>query len=135
MSEFKHCMLFSISEIKYLARCTRLKHGQQQAIDQVAYIANAACNTTISINGQRLIEQCLGNEIRDHAAIIELTIGAVGIENAHNTRIELILPVVFHGQRFAKTLAFIITCTWPNRIDVAPVIFALWMHERISICF
>src|SRR5207237_2290772 len=31
------------------------------------------------------------------------------------------------------TFAVVRTCTWPNRIDVTPVIFALWMHERISI--
>ncbi len=45
----------------------------------------------------------------------------------------LVLAVIFHRQRFAQAFAFIIAGTRANRIDIAPVIFGLWMYQRIAI--
>ena len=45
------------------------------------------------------------------------------------------IPVIGHGHRFGEPLGFIINAARSDRIHVAPVIFALRMHERIAVTF
>ena len=41
--------------------------------------------------------------------------------------------MVGHGHCFGETLRFVVNAARPDRIDVAPVIFLLWMHQRIPV--
>src|ERR1700721_3608723 len=40
---------------------------------------------------------------------------------------------VIEEQRFRATLALVVARTYPDRIDVAPILFRLRMHQRIAI--
>src|SRR5579872_6277683 len=133
MGVFEYGVLFGVAEVEYFASRARRKHCSHQAIYQIAYIADAAGNAAIAVDSQRLIAQSLRNKIGDHAPIVYLTIRTIGIENAHDSCIHLVLPVIFHGQGFAQSLALVVASSWPDGIDVAPVIFALRMHQRIAI--
>src|SRR5437016_2765745 len=115
-------MLLWIAQIKHFPSGARLEHCQHQTLDQITHITDAACPAAVSIDGKWLVLQCLSDEIGDHAPIVDLTVGAIGVKDAHDTGVKLKLPIVLHRQRFTQTLTLIIASTWTNRIDVPPVI-------------
>src|SRR5258708_27740227 len=131
---FKHGMLFCVAEIKYLTRCMWFEHSPHQAIDKITHITNTACDAPITIDRQRLIKQSLCNKVRYHTPIVNLTIRTICIKNTDDARIHSVLAIVLHCQCLAQTLALVITGAWPDRIDVSPVIFTLWVDQWISIC-
>ena len=44
--------------------------------------------------------QRLGHEVRNHAAIVDVQAGTVGIENPHQPRVDLLISPVRRNQRF-----------------------------------
>src|ERR1044071_1154 len=60
---------------------------------------------------------------------------AIGVEDARDAYVHIVLSMVVHHQSFGDTLAFIITTANPDRIDVSPVAFGLRMNLRVAINF
>src|SRR5260370_5602695 len=87
----------------------------------------------MAVDGERLVLEGLGNEVGDHASIVHLAIGTVGVEDAHDTYVSLVLPVMFHSECLAEPFAFIIASAWPDRIDIAPIVFGLRVDQRIAV--
>ena len=48
---------------------------------------------------------------------------------------QLVLAHVVEDQRLGAALALVVAGAQPDRIDVAPVVFALRMHRRIAVDF
>src|SRR5260370_40828164 len=109
------------------------EHGAHQSLDQVADVADTACNAAIAVNGQILIFQRLRYEIRDHAPIFHLAVGTIRVEDTHKAGVQLELAIKFHRQRFAEALALVIARARADWVDVAPISFALWMLQRIAV--
>ena len=61
--------------------------------------------------------------------------GTIRIEDADNTNIDFMLAVIVKEQCFSRAFAFIITGPHPDRIDIAMIVFRLWMHGRVAINF
>ena len=45
------------------------------------------------------------------------------------------LPVIVKKQCFRASFSFVVTGTWPDRINVTPVVLFLWMYRGIAIDF
>src|SRR5581483_11766875 len=42
-------------------------------------------------------------------------------------------PWVGHRERLGEALRLVVDAAWPDRVDVAPVVLALGVHERIPV--
>ncbi len=84
---------------------------------------------------QRLSGQGLGQERRDRATVPETHPGPIGIENAYDLGVQLMRPVVRHGNGFGEALGFIVNTARADRIHIPPVRLGLGMDERIPINF
>src|ERR1044071_5775014 len=60
-------------------------------------------------------------------------VGSVSIKNASHLDRQPMLPAIIEEQRLRASLAFIITGSQSDRIDVAPITFRLRVDCRISI--
>jgi len=58
---------------------------------------------------------------------------AVGVEDAGNADVDFVLAVVIEKQGFRAALAFVVATADADGVDVAPVVFGLWMHRRVAI--
>jgi hypothetical protein len=58
---------------------------------------------------------------------------SVGIENPDNPNIELVLPIIIKKKRLCTSFAFIIAGADSDTVNIAPVIFRLGMHGRITV--
>ena len=59
----------------------------------------------------------------------------VSVEDARQVRADAACAVVGHGERLAVTLGLVVNRARTNRIHVAPVLFRLRMHGRITVAF
>ena len=64
---------------------------------------------------------------------VELETRAVGVEDAHDMRVHAAIAVIGHGQRFGKTLGFVVDRTRSDRIDMSPIGLGLGMNVRVAI--
>ena len=77
--------------------------------------------------------QRLDDEVADHAAVVGVHARAVGVEDAHDLDVELVLAVVVEEQGFGAALAFVVAAADADGVDVAPVVFGLRMDSGIAI--
>ena len=80
-----------------------------------------------------LARERLHDEIRDNAPVLGMHARAVGVEDACDFDLELMLAVIVEEQRFSAALAFVVAGARADRIDVAPIVFGLGMDCRIAI--
>src|SRR5208337_2407616 len=85
------------------------------------------------IDGQGFTLQCLHNEVRDHAAVIRVQAGTIGIEDPHQMCIDTSRTVIGHYQRFGKTLGLVVYGPRTDRVYIAPVALRLRMFERLAV--
>src|SRR5215469_7215202 len=126
-------MFFGVTEVEYLTFCLGHKHRPHQPVDKIIYIADATGLPTVAMHRHRLLGESLHNEVGNHAPVIELAIWTVGIEDPDNPGIEIILAVKLCGNSFSQPLTLVITGTWSGRIDIAPVLFCLWVDQRVAV--
>ena len=77
----------------------------------------------------------LADEGGHHAAILEPHARAVGVEDADDLRVDLVIAMIGHGHRLGETLGFVVDAARPDGIDVAPVFLGLRMDERVAVAF
>src|SRR5579862_7568013 len=92
----------------------------QEPIDLVAHIAEAAGLVAIAVDGEVLSANSLLHEIGHDTAIIQLHARAVGIEDANDVRIDLVVAAVGYSGRFGETLRLVVDGAWADRIHVSP---------------
>src|SRR5215469_16252152 len=126
-------MFFRIAEIENLAFRLGHEHCPYQPIDEVIDVADATGLLPISVYGNRLIGECLDDEVWNHSPIIQLAIGAIGVKYAHDSGIKIILAMKLRGNRFTESLALIIAGARPSGVDVAPVLFSLRVYQGIPL--
>lgn len=108
-------------------------HEAHKAFDQVVYIAKAACLLARAVERDVLPFKRLHNEVAHHTAVVGVHARAVGVEYAGHTNVKLVLAMVVKKQGFGATLAFVVAAANANRVDIAPVVFCLWMHSWVAI--
>ena len=77
--------------------------------------------------------QCLRDEVRHGAAVADAHARAVGVEDPDDLRVQAVVAVVRHRDRFGKPLGFVVDAARADRIHVAPVGFLLRMVERVAV--
>ena len=55
------------------------------------------------------------------------------VEDPHDARVDAVSAVVGHRDRLGEALGLVVHAARPDRVDVAPVVLALGMDERIAV--
>ena len=96
-------------------------HQPHEALDQVVDVAERARLRAVAVDRDRLAVQRLDDEVRHHAAVVGVHARAVGVEDARDLDVELVLAVVVEEQRLGAALALVVAGARADRVDVAPV--------------
>ena len=106
---------------------------QDQPADEVVDEAEAARLRAVAEHRQRLLLERLADEGRDRAAVVRSHARPVGVEDAHDRRVDALLAVVGHRQRLGVALGLVVDAARADRVDVAPVGLRLRMHLRVAV--
>ncbi len=110
-------------------------HEGAQRIDQIVHVLEAARLAAIPVDGDRPLLQRLHDEIADHAAVLRMHVGSVGVEDAHHADIDAVFPAVVDGQRLGGALPLVVAAPRADAVHMAPVGFALRMLEGVAVDF
>ena len=77
----------------------------------------------------------LPHEVRQGPAVVQAHARAVGVEDTHDPRLELVVPVVGHGDGLGKALGLVVHRAGPDGVDVPPVGLLLRVHLRVAVDF
>ena len=110
-------------------------HHLDKPGNQIGNVAETAGLGTVAVNGDIFIAQRLQDEVADHAAVIGMHPGAVGVEDADDLGAEIALHTVAVEKSFGTAFAFIVAGADADGVDVAPVLFNLRMNERVAVDF
>ena len=113
----------------------RIVHQADHPFDQVVDILERAGLFTVAVDCDRFVAQCLDDEIRDYAAVVDVHLGAVGIENTDDFHRDAVFAVVAHEERFGTAFALVVARAQSQRVHVAPVILGLRMYQRVAVYF
>ena len=103
------------------------------AVDQVGDVAERARLGAVAEHGDRPVLQRLAQERRDRAAVVRAHARAVGVEDAHDRRVDALLAVVGHRQRLGVALGLVVDAARADRVHVAPVGLGLRMDLRVAV--
>src|SRR5690606_304556 len=104
---------------------------RQDAADQIVHVADGSGLRSVSGDGQRLPTQGLIDEGWDSAPVTRSHTRAVGVEDAHDARVDALVLTVCGGQGLPETLALVVDTPRSNGIDVAPVL--LWLRMDLGV--
>jgi hypothetical protein len=110
--------------------------GEQQphdAVDQVVDVAHRPGLTAVSLDGERLARESLGDEVRDSAAVVRTHPRPVGVEDAQDCGVDAVLGAVGGGERLGEPLGLVVAAARADRVDVAPVTFRLGVDQRVAV--
>lgn len=133
LSELENGELARVPKIQRADAAAVGIHEPDKAFNHVVYVAEGARLTTFAVDGDGFPFKSLDDEVGDDAAIIGMHARPIGVEDAGDADIELVLAVIVEEQRFCAALAFVVAATRADGIDVAPVAFALRMDGRVAI--
>ena len=68
-----------------------------------------------------------------HAAVVEPHPRAVGVEDPDDPRLHAVIAVIGHGDRLGEPLGLVVAAARADRVDVAPVVFALGVDLGIAV--
>ena len=110
-------------------------HHAHERLDDVVDVGERSRLLAVAVDLEILAAQRRDAEIRNHAAVVDRHPRAVGIEDAHDADVDVVLPVVVHHQAFGDALALVVAGAHADRIDVAPVALGLRMLLRVAVNF
>src|SRR2546423_11566107 len=83
-------------------------HQAHHALDEIVHVAERARLLARAVDGQLLAAQGLHDDVRHDAPVAFEHAWAVGVKDAYDARVHLVLPVVVHHQRLCNPLRFVI---------------------------
>src|SRR3546814_6496439 len=110
-------------------------HQPDQALDQIAYIAEGARLRAVTVDGYGLAGQRLHDHVRDDAAVAGREPRPVSVEDAGDPHLATAHSSVIERQSFSRPLALVVTRARPDRIDAAAIILALGVDFGIAVDF
>ena len=108
-------------------------HIRQQSVHQIVNETERPGLETVAHERQRVAEQRLDNEVRDHAPVRSVHARAVGVEDPRHPYVDAVLPAVVEKQGLRASLAFVVASARADRINVAPILFLLRMGQRVTV--
>src|SRR5690554_7039218 len=110
-------------------------HHPYHALQQIIHVLKTAGLHAVAKNGNGFILQGLNNEVGYDPPVVGMHAGAVGVEDANDPDVDLILPVVVEKQTLCTALTLVVARPNTNGINVAPVIFGLGVYQGVAINF
>src|SRR5579862_6505860 len=104
-----------------------------EAFNLIADVAETASLAAVAVHRQVLVAKRLLHEVGNHTPVVELHARPVGIEDAHDTRVHVVIAMVGHGHGLAETLGLVVNRTRTDGIYMAPVSFFLRMLQGIAV--
>src|SRR5258707_14150351 len=102
---------------------------------EVADVAKAARLFAVAEDGERLAAQGLGDEVGDDPAVGQAHAWPVGVEDANDAGVDVVIATIGHRHRLGKALGFVVDAARADGVDIAPVVLLLRMDERVAIDF
>jgi hypothetical protein len=90
-----------------------LVHQAHEALDQIVDVAERARLRAVAVDRDVLPAQGLDDEVRDDAPVVRVHARAVGVEDADDADIDLVLAVVVEEQRLGAALALVVARARP----------------------
>ena len=121
LGELQHRHLGRVADVH---RQVVIAHHQPvDAFDQIGDVAKAARLRALAENRDGLVRERLADERRHDAAVVQPHPRAVGVEDADDARLDLVLAVIGHRQRLGEALGLVVAAARADGVDVAPVFF------------
>jgi hypothetical protein len=133
LGELEDGVLFGVPEVNDFPREAIGFHEADESRDQVAHVTERAGLVPRAVDGDGFSPQCLHAEVGDDAAIGGVGAGTVGIEDAGDAGVELVLADVLADEGFCEAFAFVVAGAGPVGVDVSPIVFGLGMDEGIAV--
>ena len=92
-------------------------------------------HTSYTGNFRDIAAQCLHDEVRDDTAVVGAHVGAVRVEDSRYLDFHVVSLMKIEEQRLGAALALVVAGPGAERIDIAPIILDLRVHERVAIDF
>ena len=90
-------------------------HQPDQAVDQIADVTERTRLAAVAVDRQLFAAQRLNDKIRNDAAVVFQHPLAVSVENADDSRVDVVLAMIVHHQRFGDAFAFVVTAAEADR--------------------
>jgi hypothetical protein len=110
-------------------------HEQDQTVDQVVNVLEGSGLGTVTVNGHVFTLQGLDDEVGDDSTIVRVHSGTKGVEDSGDSDVDTVLSLVTVGQGLGDSLAFVVTSSDTDGVDVAPVFFSLGVDFRVTVDF
>ena len=110
----------------------RVVHHAHHAFDQVVDVLERTALPAVAVDRDIVAPQRLDDEIRDHAAVVDVHFRTVGVEYADNLHGNAVFAVA-HKERLGAAFALVVARADAQRVDVAPVILALGVDQRVAV--
>ena len=94
-------------------------HEEHQPLYKIVDKTERSCLRAVTIDRDRFVLQGLYDEIRNHPSVIRVHFRSVGIEDARDSDLEIVLAVIVVEERLRAALALVITRAGPRDVDEA----------------
>ncbi len=131
LGELQQCHLLRIANVDGVVH--RSLHESPQPVDEIGDVLKRTRLCAVTKDSDGRTGQGLAHERGNRAPVLEPHARPERVEDPNDARIDPVIAVVCHRDRFAEALGFVVHAPRPNRIDVSPVVLALGMHERVAV--
>ena len=108
-------------------------HVLAERLDEVVAVLEGARLETVAEECDILVGEGLHDEVGDHAPVLRVHVGPVGVEDAHHAHVHAVLAAVVGAEGLGAALALVVAGSDADRVDVAPVGLQLRVHERVAV--
>ena len=108
-------------------------HVAPERLDEVVAVLERSRLAAVAEERDVPVRERLHYEVRDDASVLGVHLRTVRVEDAHHPDVHPVLPAVVGAQRLRDALALVVAAPEPDRVDVAPVLLDLRMHERVAV--
>ncbi len=87
----------------------------------------------VAVDGDRLVHEGLGDEVRERAPVVEPHALPERVEDPNDPRLELVDAVVGHGHGLGEALRLVVDAADPDRVDAAEVALGLRVDLGVAV--
>jgi hypothetical protein len=110
-------------------------HEENQTIHKIVDVLEGSGLATVTVHGHILALERLDDEVGDNSAVVWVHSWSEGVEDTGNPDIDIVLPLVAVGEGLGDSLAFVVTCSDTDAVDVTPVFLSLRVLCGITVYF
>ncbi len=131
--KLKNCVLHRVSQVDRSDESLLVLHHPDHPLHQVGDIAEGAGLGTVAEDGDIFIFQGLEDEVGNDPAVVLGHPGTVGVEDADDADVHVVLAVIVHHQGLGHPFPLVVAAADADGVDVAPVSLALGVHLGVAV--